>query len=89
MSIELVSSLGWTKTRKGEITKEFEFEGFKQAMDFVNKVADIANELNHHPDILVTYNKVKVTTITHDAGSLTGKDYDLAAIITRIYFKMK
>ena len=57
------------------------FPDFIQAMDFVNHVADLAERQQHHPDILVRYNKVTLTLSTHDAGGLTDKDFALAAEI--------
>jgi 4a-hydroxytetrahydrobiopterin dehydratase len=67
------------------LEKEFVFEDFKEAVGFVNKVAVVAEELGHHPDIFVyDYKKVRLTTTTHDAGKITDKDYELADRIDRI-----
>lgn len=61
------------------IIRDFHFENFKVAMAFVNRVADLAEWVNHHPDILVhSWNRVRISTYTHDAGGLTNKDFDLA-----------
>ncbi len=54
------------------------FDDFVKAMAFVNRVADLAEELQHHPDILIRYNKVTLTVTTHDAGGLTEKDFAFA-----------
>lgn len=62
----------------GEIQKTFQFNDFKASMAFVNKVADAAEAAQHHPDILVRYNKVTLTVSTHDAGGITQNDFDLA-----------
>lgn len=51
---------------------------FKEAVFFVNTVAALAEKAGHHPDITVTYNRVTLTLSTHDAGGLTGKDFDPA-----------
>jgi 4a-hydroxytetrahydrobiopterin dehydratase len=48
-------------------------------MRFVNQVADLAEEAAHHPDIDIRYNRVRLALVTHDAGGLTAKDFDLAA----------
>jgi 4a-hydroxytetrahydrobiopterin dehydratase len=66
--------------RDGEcIVRDFHFENFKTAMAFVNRVADLAEWVNHHPDILVhSWNRVRLTVSTHDAGGLTDKDFNLA-----------
>ena len=63
----------------GELVRTFQFKDFRASMAFVNKVADLAEEAGHHPDIDIRYNKVRLALVTHDAGGLTGKDFDLAA----------
>jgi 4a-hydroxytetrahydrobiopterin dehydratase len=59
--------------------RTFKFETFPNAISFVNKVADLAEEAGHHPDIDIRYNQVKLTLVSHDAGGLTGKDFAIAA----------
>jgi 4a-hydroxytetrahydrobiopterin dehydratase len=71
---------GW-KGDDGEIEKKFQFAGFKQAMAFVNRVADAAEAADHHPDIKISYNKVKMSLSTHSEGGVTEKDFALAAQI--------
>lgn len=68
---------GWERVGV-PIAKEYEFKDFAQAMVFVNEVARLAEEADHHPDILVRYNKVRLTLSTHSAGGLTAKDEALA-----------
>lgn len=60
------------------IQRTYLFKDFGQAMAFVNKVAALADAADHHPDILVRYNKVTLTLSTHSAGGITQKDFDLA-----------
>lgn len=60
------------------LVKEFVFSTFKDAVNFVNAVAKIADEADHHPDIFISYNKVKISLITHDLGEISKKDYSLA-----------
>jgi len=60
------------------ISRTVEFEEFMEAIDFVNDLAEIADEAQHHPDILIRYNKVTLTLTTHDAGGLTESDIELA-----------
>ena len=60
------------------IQRTYQFKDFAQAMAFVNRVADHAEAMDHHPDILVRYNKVSLTLSTHDAGGITEKDFALA-----------
>ncbi len=67
----------WSEV-SGEIQRTFQFEDFKHAMAFVNKVADYAERVQHHPDVLIRYNKVTLTVSTHDAGGITAQDFELA-----------
>ena len=60
------------------IERTFEFEDFEQSIDFVNGVAELAEEAEHHPDIDIRYNKVRVILSTHSKGGLTDMDFDLA-----------
>jgi 4a-hydroxytetrahydrobiopterin dehydratase len=63
-----------------EITRERRFEDFNEAMAFVNRVAEVAEEANHHPDIFVHgWNKVKLSLTNHSAGGLTEVDFTMAA----------
>ena len=62
----------------GAIQRTYQFKDFVEAMKFVNHVADAAEKAQHHPDILVRWNKVTLTLSTHDAGGITQKDFDLA-----------
>jgi 4a-hydroxytetrahydrobiopterin dehydratase len=74
-----LSSLKNWKIENGELVKTFQFADFVGSMAFVNKVADLAEKAGHHPDIDIRYNKVRLALVTHDAGGLTAKDFDLAA----------
>jgi len=67
-----------------KITKEFEFEDFKEAIAFVNKVADLAENEGHHPDIAIHYNKVEMLLWTHKINGLTESDFILAAKIDQL-----
>jgi 4a-hydroxytetrahydrobiopterin dehydratase len=67
------------KVEKGELVRIFQFKDFLAAMRFVNEVAELAEAAGHHPDIDIRYNKVRLGLVTHDAGGLTLKDFDLAA----------
>jgi 4a-hydroxytetrahydrobiopterin dehydratase len=74
---QLVRLKGWRQAGNA-IQKQYTFANFKEAVFFVNTVAALAEKAGHHPDITVTYNRVTLTLSTHDAGGLTGKDFDLA-----------
>ena len=63
------------------ITKTFEFNSYLDGIDFVNAVANVAEQENHHPDISIGYCKVTNSLTTHDAGTKTEKDYKLAKLI--------
>jgi 4a-hydroxytetrahydrobiopterin dehydratase len=71
---------GWKRKGK-EIQKTYRFDDFNQSIEFVNKVARIAQEDDHHPDILIQYEIVTLTLSTHDEGGLTQKDFKLAGKI--------
>ena len=58
---------GWTANHNA-IERVFQFAGFIQAMEFVNQIAEAAEAVNHHPDILINYNKVTLTLVSHDSG---------------------
>jgi 4a-hydroxytetrahydrobiopterin dehydratase len=74
---------GWIiKGSKLEITRTF--KDFIQAIEFVNKLVEPSESAGHHPDIEISYNKVKITLTTHDAGGLTQADFDLAQTISQI-----
>lgn len=60
------------------LQRTFNFDTFLQAMSFVVRIAELAEDLGHHPDILIRYNKVTLTVSTHDAGGLTEKDFEFA-----------
>jgi 4a-hydroxytetrahydrobiopterin dehydratase len=69
---------GW-QIESGELIRTFEFKDFLASLHFVNQLADAAEKAGHHPDIDIRYNKVRLALVTHDAGGLTSKDFDLAS----------
>jgi 4a-hydroxytetrahydrobiopterin dehydratase len=74
----------WSKY-DGYLERCFEFKSYTKTMSFVNAVAWAANKQNHHPDMLVSYNKCIIKITTHDSGNtLTEKDYLLAAAIDKL-----
>jgi 4a-hydroxytetrahydrobiopterin dehydratase len=76
----LGSLKGWEQVGD-TLCKQFSFPDFKASLGFVNRVAAIAEELNHHPDILIEYDTVTLTLSSHDAGGITERDFRLAARI--------
>lgn len=67
-----------------EIQRTYRFKDFVQAMAFVEKVAERAEAVQHHPDILIRYSRVTLSLSTHDAGGITDKDFDFAAAADRL-----
>jgi 4a-hydroxytetrahydrobiopterin dehydratase len=68
---------GWS--RDGDaIVKDFDRGDFAGSVDFVNAIAPSAEEMNHHPDLEISWSKVKVKITTHSEGGLTGNDFELA-----------
>ncbi len=75
---------GWLESRKGwkrsgkALIKSFNFPSFRNAIVFVNRVASLADDLDHHPDIDVRYTTISLSLTTHSADGLTEKDLNLA-----------
>lgn len=77
VSLRLKRVPDWSN-RARTISRTFIFEGFLNGIDFVNRIAAKAQKNNHHPDVDIRFNKVKLKVSTHDAGGLTPKDFSLA-----------
>ena len=67
------------------IERVFQFENFVKAMEFVNQIAEAAEAVNHHPDILINYNKVTLTLVSHDSGGVTQRDIKMAGRINELF----
>lgn len=74
----------WKINSQNKLEREFVFRTFPEAFSFMTRVAFEAEDLNHHPDWFNSYNKVKIELISHDAGKITERDYELARRIDRI-----
>ncbi len=74
---------GW-KRNGNAIDRVFQFDTFVNAMEFVNHIAEAAEAVNHHPDILISYNKVTLSLLSHDSGGVTNRDIKMAARINEI-----
>ena len=74
----------WDVVDHKKIKQEFKFKNFKEAMKFVNRVAEIAESEGHHPDIYIFYNKVRLELWTHAIGGLSINDFILAAKIEHL-----
>ena len=73
------------KEKENKLEKDFEFDDFSSAIEFINKVAVISEKKDHHPEIYNIYNRVNIKLSTHDVGDIvTEKDHDLASEIDKI-----
>jgi len=84
----LVQAPGWSLAGQ-EIKREIKLKDFRKAMDLVNRVAAIANEQDHHPDIGISYNKVSLVLTTHKVGGLSLNDFIMAARINQLIDDMR
>ncbi len=66
------------------LRKKFKFENFAESLEFVNKVGEIAEEADHHPDITFGWGYAKIELTTHDTGGLTHNDFDVAEKIENL-----
>jgi 4a-hydroxytetrahydrobiopterin dehydratase len=74
----------WTVSNEHHLSREFRFPDFKQALAFVNRVGEVAEQEGHHPDIQLSWGKVGITLWTHKIDGLTESDFILAAKIDRL-----
>jgi 4a-hydroxytetrahydrobiopterin dehydratase len=74
---------GWKRSGK-LIERNYQFANFIKAMEFVNQIAEAAEAVNHHPDILISYNKVTLSLISHDSGGVTQRDIKMATRINEL-----
>jgi 4a-hydroxytetrahydrobiopterin dehydratase len=79
----LGSLAGWSR-RGDALSKTFIFDRFADAIAFVDRVAKVADEMDHHPDIDIRYTKVTMVLSTHDAGGITSSDLKLAERIESV-----
>ena len=73
----------WEKTPEG-LKREYKFADFAEALNFVNKIGELAEEANHHPDIELGWGYVRITLISHDKGEITERDHEMAAKIEKL-----
>jgi len=74
----------WEVIEEHHLEKEFKFKDFKEALEFTNKVGEIAEEENHHPDIFLAWGKVKLTLFTHKIDGLSESDFVFAAKVDEL-----
>ena len=75
----------WKIVNEHHVTRAFNFPDFKQALAFVNRVGEVAEQQGHHPDILLTWGKAEITLWTHKIDGLTRSDFIMAAKIDQLY----
>jgi 4a-hydroxytetrahydrobiopterin dehydratase len=80
----LLGALPEWRIEKGELTRSFTFKDFAAALAFVNRVGEQAEAAGHHPDIDIRYNRVRLGLVSHDAGGLTAKDFELASAVNKL-----
>jgi 4a-hydroxytetrahydrobiopterin dehydratase len=79
----LNESKGWSDSKQ-KLERTFKFKDFNESIDFVNKVSKIAEKQNHHPDIKINYNKVKLSITDHEKGGVSEKCHKLVKAIDKI-----
>ena len=75
---------GWKVANEHHLAREYAFPDFKTALDFVNRVGEVAEQEGHHPNIAFTWGKVEITIYTHKVDGLTESDFILAAKIEQL-----
>jgi 4a-hydroxytetrahydrobiopterin dehydratase len=75
---------GW-QYNDNAISKRFQFKSFTDGIHFIGQIAEMAEKVDHHPDMLVNYTRVTFTCSTHDQGGVTEKDFALATEIERAF----
>lgn len=76
--------VGWETVREHHLRKAYEFKNFRDGLEFVNRVGELAEEQGHHPDILLAWGRVEITIWTHKIDGLTESDFILAAKIDKL-----
>ena len=74
----LLESLDGWEIVNGELVKVFAFGAYLDGVEFAKRCAELAEEMNHHPDLLIQWRKVRVSIVTHSAGGLTELDFEYA-----------
>jgi 4a-hydroxytetrahydrobiopterin dehydratase len=75
---------GWRVVNEHHLEREYKFENFRKALDFTNKVGELAEQQNHHPDFYLAWGKVKLTLWTHKIDGLTESDFVFAAKVDQL-----
>ncbi|MCU1324143.1 MAG: transcriptional coactivator/pterin dehydratase [Acidobacteriaceae bacterium] len=76
------------KLEDGKLVRDWKFKDFISAMEFVNRVAAVAEAAAHHPDIDIRYNQVRLGLVSHDAGGITNRDASMAANLSKEFLSL-
>jgi 4a-hydroxytetrahydrobiopterin dehydratase len=74
---------GWERDGNA-LKRQLKFDDFQGSVDFVNRITPVAEEMNHHPDICISWNTVGLTLSTHSEGGITENDFELAQQVDRL-----
>jgi 4a-hydroxytetrahydrobiopterin dehydratase len=75
---------GWQVVNEHHLERDYKFKNFREALDFTNRVGELAEKVGHHPDIYLAWGKVKLTLWTHKIDGLTESDFVFAAKVDRL-----
>ena len=82
ITTQLTELTHWNRDEdSGGIVRRFEFPQFADAIEFVNRIATVADEHDHHPDIDIRYRRLKIVLVSHDVGGLSSRDFKMAKLI--------
>ena len=81
---QAIASLEYWRRNGNSIEREYKFDDFLHAVRFVNRIAEIAEEANHHPDIHIFFNRVQLVLTSHDSGGVTSRDIAMAGRINKM-----
>ncbi len=85
IAAQLAELKAWERDEEsGGIVRRLEFPQFADAIAFVNRIAAVADEHDHHPDIDIRYRRLKVVLVSHDVGGLSGRDFKMAKLIDEL-----
>lgn len=81
-----LSELPHWRFENGRLYRELASGSFARGVQWITQIAEVAERLNHHPDIVLTYSQIVVTVYTHDVGGITDFDFELAKLIDSLAF---
>ena len=84
---ERLKTLNRWELKDNAISKRYKFKEFMEGIRFLNRIAEIAERMDHHPDIMINYTRLTFSCSTHDQGGITEKDFKLAGVIEKEFQK--